>query len=352
VPVVLVVALVASARAATDDPIVVTVDSPFLPSGCTPRETAQLLSRLADAVNAADERALDRLFAIEDPPGRHANERPEPFFRWYSVNTDVMYDRAELFPYFAHRHRHNESWKLIGVDVGTSWVRGGAGIGYVLHRSADDLPPHATEFARGKGEIDCAAQRIYVWSMGQGDRRQGDDGLPSCPRPPGWTPGTAVIACARSAKDTNAAGLTPRAFAPDFRIVEGAAGFPRRCSPTFASGKLRSALTAFNGGLEKPFANHFVPRRAYFHPYTVDEQDFVGRASIARVARRRHAARDGWTATTLFAPQQSDGRRAIYRLDFLVSSPGKLLTPASAKVVFHCGTGLVQSWVGPALASP
>ncbi len=275
VPVVLVAVLAASASASTDDPIIVTRDGP-LPSGCTPRETVKLLIRLADAVNAGDERAIDRLFAIEDPPGRHVDERAEPFFRWYSVGAVAMYDRAELFPYFAERRRHDERWELIGVDVGTSWVRGGAGIGYVLHRNADDLPSHAAEFARGKGEIDCAAQRIYVWSMAQGDRRQRDDGLPSCPRPSGWTPGTAVIACARSAKDMNAAGLTPRAFAPDFRIVEGAVDLPRRCSPTFAAGKLRSALTAFNKGLGKSFAKHFVPRRAYFHPYTVDEQDVRG----------------------------------------------------------------------------
>ncbi|CAN5278815.1 hypothetical protein BH09ACT13_BH09ACT13_01660 [soil metagenome] len=80
----LLLAALASARAAAGEPIIVTRDSGSLPSGCTPRETAELLVRLADAVGAGDMKALDRLFAIEDPPGK----APEPAglaFRWYSV---------------------------------------------------------------------------------------------------------------------------------------------------------------------------------------------------------------------------------------------------------------------------
>ncbi|MEX0673216.1 MAG: hypothetical protein WD067_00485, partial [Gaiellaceae bacterium] len=54
----LVAAVVLSLTA--DPEIVVTRDSTALPSGCTPREAAELLVRFADAVNAGDMEALQR----------------------------------------------------------------------------------------------------------------------------------------------------------------------------------------------------------------------------------------------------------------------------------------------------
>ncbi len=337
-----------SASAGSDERILVTRESSSLPSGCTPREVARLLIRLADAVNTGDANALDRLFAIEDPPGRHGSDRPEPFFRWYSVGATALYDRSELFPYFAERRRHGEHWEIIAVDVAPSWVRGGAGIGYALRRRADDIPA-ASWLTRGKGEIDCAAQRIYVWAMGESPAQ---GAITPCPLPAGWTPGAALVACSRAETDDRPGNVTARAFAPDFRIHAGSGRLPRQCSPAFTAGKLRSALTAFNGGRGTVFARHFVAQRPSFHPYTASQPQLLGRARIARFVTRRHARGDGWTGTALHAPQQTDRKTGIYLLDFLISSPGKPLTPASAKAVIDCRSGLFSTWVGPAVASP
>ncbi len=158
------IATAVSAQIEAGEPIVVTRDSGALPSGCTPRETAELLMRLADAVTSGDAMALDRLFTTDDPPGR-VDSADGLAFRWYSVTEGVgdrpwrhvvFYDRAPLFPYFAERHQQNERWDLIAVNMGGSSSRrpGGVGIGYTIRRSADDLPESLTEFATGKGEID------------------------------------------------------------------------------------------------------------------------------------------------------------------------------------------------------
>ncbi|HSI97775.1 MAG TPA: hypothetical protein VK926_05390, partial [Gaiellaceae bacterium] len=329
----------------------------------------RLLLRLADAVSAGDMNTIDRLIAVEDPPGR-AVERPEPYFRWYSVTEGrmgdqpwrhtVFYDRVELFPYFAERNRQNERWELVGVSVGPAgWISGAAGITYVIQRDADDLPPSLTRIALGKGGIDCAAQRIFVWSMGQ----DGENLItPPCPLPPKWTPGSAVVACARSEEPLGRTGPNARALAPDFRAIgAGSARLPKRCGVTDVRRRLRSALTAFNSGRGAAFAGHFLPSRGSFHPYTTTESPRTSGVTIARYVAARYAKGDGWTATALQVPPRTSLDRvnisvsvrvAVYRLDILLSSPGRMLTPSSAKIVVDCRSGLVTRWVGPGAAAP
>jgi hypothetical protein len=357
---------VSTSAAGTDEQIVVTRDSGSLPSGCTPRETAELLVRFTEAVNAGDTEALDRLFTIEDPPGR-AVERPLPFFRWYSVTEGrvgdrpwrhtVFYDRADVFPYFTARHRQSERWELIAVDVGPAgWIPGAAGITYWIRRDAGDLPPSLTRLAIGKGDIDCAAQRIFVWSMGQDDQNR--VGTP-CPLPPGWTPGSAIVACSRSEEPAERTGSNARAFVPDFRLIAGATNLPRRCGQAFVATRLRSALSAFNRGDGISFARHLALRGS-FRPYTLTERPLIGQANIAKFTTLRYARGDGWTGTALRAPRRStiqvfSGTRrqvAAYRLSLLLSSPGKPLAGSSASIVFDCRSGLIHSWVGPHASAP
>jgi len=251
------VGVLAAATNAEVEPIVVTRDTQALPSGCTPRETAGLLLRFAQAVNTGDAGALDRVFAIEDPPGR-VIERNSRAFVWFSVTEGqastrqpwrhvVFYDRVDVFPYFAERRRHKEHWDLVSVAVAPSHTLGAAGITYTIRRTAAGLPSWLSPLSVGKGAIDCTAKRIYVWSMGQNDHSV-DIGI-ACPRPPDWSPGAAIVACSQ--------GPNAQAIATGFQLEAGSADLPRPCSPTTAFRKVRAALSAYNAGLDTAFSKHF-----------------------------------------------------------------------------------------------
>jgi hypothetical protein len=350
----LVAAVAGRADADTEPEIVVTRNTVALPSGCTPSGIARLLVRLAQAVTAGDGAAIERLFAIDDPPGR-ASEPAGMAFRWYSVaegragdqpwRQSDFHDRLELFSYFATRHAQRERWDLVGVEMGPAGSRRpeAIGIGYTIRRTADDLPVSLSEYAHGKGEIDCTAQRLFVWAMGQDDRsRSAVDGrLPPCPLPSGWSPGTPIVACTR--------GPNAGAFASNLRVT-GGARLPGQCRASNVSGMLRSTLSAFNAGLGGSFGSHFV-RRARFHSYTSSSAPLVGRAAIARFVSTRYSAGDGWTGTRLRVPRHAQ-ETAVFQLSLSISSLGKPLASSRAAVTVECRSGLIRSWIGPAVASP
>ena len=183
--------------------VIVTRDDSTLPSGCGPREVAQLIMRFFDAFNNGDQEQLDRFFGFESG------------FQWYSVTEGdpskggrhfVAYNPEDLLAYFAERHQQHERLRLITVDVaGPSW-HGGVDIAYFLTRRADDLEPGlegSERIVHGKGAINCEKQQIFVWSMGMPmvDEKQPSGPLwreiGLCPDPPAGTPPTAVVACAR-----------------------------------------------------------------------------------------------------------------------------------------------------------
>jgi hypothetical protein len=345
-----VAAIVVTASASEKTEIVVTRESPSLPSGCTPREAAELIVRFTDAVNRGDAKALDRIFAIADQPGRPI-EPAGLQFRWYSVTEGRMgetawrhraiYDRADLFEYFRERHRQHELLELVAVDVGLDSVSGGGGVAYTIRREADDLPSWLGRFARGKGGIDCASQRIYLWSMGQSD----DDSVRTgCPVPTGWAPGVAIVACARSADPVARSGPTAPATVADFRVI-GGGGIRGRCAPRAVAGSVRSTLLAFNGGLGAAFARQFTTRAAFSPRKT----RLVGRSAIAAYARTRYEAGEGWTAAVVRAGRPRVG---VYRLDLRISTPGGPLTPGVATITVACHSGLLRRWVGPAGPPP
>jgi hypothetical protein len=43
---------------------------------------------------------------------------------------------------------------------------------------------------------------------------------------------------------------------------------------------------------------------------------------------------------------------AIYGVTLEIRSRGERLTEGGAKVVVHCGSGLLRRWIGPAIATP
>ena len=204
-------------------------------------------------------------------------------------------------------------------------------------RTANDLPPWLSPLSVGKGAIDCVAQRIYVWSMGQNDHFA--EVWVGCPRPPDWSPGVAVVACSR--------GPNARAIAPDFQLEAGSARLPRPCNPTSAFGKVRSALSAFNAGSDEAFGKHF----GRLLLLASAGSDFKTRSAIASFARERYRAGEGWTASALHAPKRiarpGSRRVAAYRLGILLTRPVTPLASATVKVVLDCGSGLIQRWVGP-----
>ncbi len=117
----------------------------------------------------------------------------------------VTYDQDELLRYFAERHRQRERLELIEVSstqAGLLGEKNNVGIVYVLTRDAEVLEPGLGGQARiafGKGAINCENRQIFAWSMEMRvgetrSEREAAAGL--CTDPPGWKPGTAVVACA------------------------------------------------------------------------------------------------------------------------------------------------------------
>jgi len=196
--------------------VLVTSDDPSLPDGCRPREIAQLVLDFVDAFNRGDRDRLSRLFFIsEGPSPPDFSEGGYYPWSWYSVSEVgaggriedgfVTYNQSELLRYFAERHGQGERLGLIKVSAtqaGLLGEPGNVGIVFVLTRDASDLDPGLggpARIATGKGAINCASRRIFVWSM---EMRTGEERTAReaagwlCTDPPGWKPGAAVVACA------------------------------------------------------------------------------------------------------------------------------------------------------------
>lgn len=184
----------------TED-VIVTRNSDELPSRCSPRDVAGLITNFFDAFNRRDAGVVDRFIASD---GR---------FGWYSItegNPDkggrhfFTEDVDRLRSYFQDRYRHGERLKLLLVDVGADTPKD-VGIHFVIRRDADDLKPGwgaRQRIAEGKGTIDCVTQTIRVWSAGMDPARARE--FPpyvswSCPRPDGWRPAQGpILACTRA----------------------------------------------------------------------------------------------------------------------------------------------------------
>jgi hypothetical protein len=168
---------------------------------------------------------LDCFFISEGPsPPDFSDEGYYPW-SWYSVSEAgaggriedgfVTYDQGELLRYFAERHRQRERLELIEVSstqAGLLGEKNNVGIVYILTRDAEDLElltrdaedlepglgGPAARIAVGKGAINCENRQIFAWSMEMRvgetrSEREAAAGL--CTDPPGWKPGTAVVAC-------------------------------------------------------------------------------------------------------------------------------------------------------------
>jgi hypothetical protein len=196
--------------------VLVTSGDASLPDGCQPRQFAELVIDFIDAFNTGDQNRLSRLFFIsEGPSPPDFSEEGYYPWSWYSVSEVgvggriedgfVTYDQGELLRYFVERHRQGERLELIKVSstqAGLLGEEGNVGIVYVLTRDAQDLDPGLGGPARiafGKGAINCESQQIFAWSMEMrvGEKRTEREAASwLCEDPPGWRPGTVVVACA------------------------------------------------------------------------------------------------------------------------------------------------------------
>jgi hypothetical protein len=196
--------------------VIVTSDDASLPDGCRPRQIAELVIAFIDAFNGGDQGRLAQLFFIsEGPSPPDFSETGYYPWSWYSVSEVgaggriedgfVTYDQGELLRYFAERHRQGEHLELLKVSstqAGLLGNEGNVGIVYVLTRDAEDLEPGLggpDRIATGKGAVNCASRRIFVWSMVMrpDEKRTKQDAADwLCTDPPGWRPGTEVVACA------------------------------------------------------------------------------------------------------------------------------------------------------------
>jgi hypothetical protein len=196
--------------------VIVTSDDASLPDGCRPRQIAGLVLDFIDAFNSGDQERLSRLFFISEGPSP-PDFSEEGFYpwSWYSVSEVgsegriedgfVTYDQGELLRYFAERHSQGERLTLLKVSSTQTGLLGeenNVGIVYVLTRDAEDLEPGLggpDRVAFGKGGINCGSGRIFTWSMEMraGETRTAREAAGwLCEDPPGWRPGTAVVACA------------------------------------------------------------------------------------------------------------------------------------------------------------
>jgi hypothetical protein len=196
--------------------VIVTGTDPSLPDGCQPRQIAELVIEFIDAFNRGDQERLSSLFFIsEGPSPPDFSEEGYYPWSWYSVSEVgaggriedgfVTYDHGELLRYFAERHGQGERLELIKVSVtqaGLLEEESNVGIVYVLTRDARDLEPGLggpARIAAGKGAINCESRKLFAWSMEMraGETRTAREAAGwLCTDPPGWKPGSAVVACA------------------------------------------------------------------------------------------------------------------------------------------------------------
>jgi hypothetical protein len=287
-------------------PVVVTRDSAAFVPDCGPREIAQLVWRFADALTRADGAALDAVLA---PAGQ--------FERFYLPGAGETLDREDVLAL-----ARGARFQLLAVGA--------------VSGDEDTALAYATLELDGvrrsaKAKIRCDTKTVYA--------------LVVYPRPAagsecGVDRANAFLACA--------IGPTAHALAPGFRVEATPLRLRGLCAPNMVKARLTALLLDFNGGDGAGFRRSFTPR-SHFHPYTASRGP-VARAAIAAFVRERYRAGDGWTATTLLPPRGSSGRsRAVYGAALRVTRQGQLLADLGAKVVVDCRSGLIATWIGPAL---
>jgi hypothetical protein len=133
----------AAAPAVTEDPSRIAAED----EQCARRTFETLIA----AVNAADEARLASLF------GRS--------FQWLAVKGAATYEVPTAIERLLAVRRAGEQWELKRLDVNGRGSHGGVDFGVVIRRSGPNVPDPFRD-AAGKGVLDCPAERVMLFGLG------------------------------------------------------------------------------------------------------------------------------------------------------------------------------------------
>jgi hypothetical protein len=222
---------------------------------------------------------------------------------------------------------------------------------YVAVLPSRGLPPRQAQIRAGmvgaggaaviKGTADCSTMALLTWESTA--QRSAFTSPGPCPQPKRWSAAGPTVACA---------GLPTAWETFDDFTVKSLSGRSGRCGTTTARGRTISLLHALNYGTVAPFGAAFLPHGTY-RPYTASlTTSFAGRAAIMAFAKRRIAAADGWTASSLLGPIERTKKTATFSVSLVAYSSGRPVGAGTARMTLDCRSGLIRDWRGPALPLP
>jgi hypothetical protein len=192
-----------------------------------------------------------------------------------------------------------------------------------------------------KATVDCSTKALLTWDSTAQKAAFTSPG--PCPQPKGWSAAGPTVACA---------GLPTAWETSDDFTVKSLAARSGRCDVTAARARAISLLHGLNYGTVTAFGAAFLPRGTY-RPYTASVMTaFVGRAAITAFAKRRIAAADGWTASSLLGPIERTKKTSTYSVSLVAYSSGRPVGAGTARMTLDCRSGLIRDWRGPALPLP
>ncbi|MDX6411445.1 MAG: hypothetical protein QOE91_961 [Gaiellaceae bacterium] len=192
-----------------------------------------------------------------------------------------------------------------------------------------------------KGTADCTAKALVGWNL---TAQSGGFTAPGpCPKPKSWTSSGPTVACA---------GLPTAWETSDDFTVKSAVQRSSRCDGSAARGRTVALMHALDYAKVNAFGAAFVPNGTY-RPYTASvAKAFAGRAAITAFTKRRVAAADGWTATSLLGPIERSKKTSTYSVSLVAYASGRPVGAGTARMTLDCRSGLIRDWRGPALPLP
>lgn len=222
---------------------------------------------------------------------------------------------------------------------------------YVAVLPNRDLAPGESEFRAGlagpKGAsvvhatVDCSTLGLLTWDATP--QQGGFTSAGPCPQPKGWLASGPTVACA---------GLPTAWETSDDFTVKSVTKNLGGCATSSARARAISLLHALDYGEASAFAKAFLPKGT-FQPYTASLPLAInGRPAITAFTRRRIAAADGWTATSLGGPLERTKTTVTYGVALVAFASGRPVGAGNARMTLDCKSGLIRSWRGPALPLP
>ena len=222
---------------------------------------------------------------------------------------------------------------------------------YVAVLPNRDLAPRQAELRAGvtggdgpavvKATADCSKPTLLTW---QPAAQQGTFSAPGpCPEPKAWKANGPTVACA---------GLPTAWETSDDFTFKSTSQQGAVCDVIRGRGRAIGLLRALNYGKLTEFVATFAPNGRY-QPYTASLGNaMAGRSAIAAFTKKRIAAADGWTATSLVGPVEKTKKTATYVISMVAYSSGRPVGAGNARMTLDCASGLIRDWRGPALPLP